>query len=187
MRNTKDRRSAVAVLMFVVVFAGVLLTFTPAARADSNTDIYSATYTCQESCALVPTSPDGAFFKTNDDFEMDYNGADLNARAVFPPQFKPTDSYTYIVGDNNKPRDHFTFFSFTLTDLTSGAATERGFLFPGELLPPTYSEGIVSFTDVTAAQKAPEPGSVALLVLGLGLLVWFGKNRVAVYQLGATR
>jgi hypothetical protein len=82
---------------------------------------------------------------------------------------------------------HITLFSFTLKDSTSGDETKRSFLFPGELIPPTFSEGIVSFTDVTAAQKAPEPGSVTLLALGLGLLVWFGKNRTAVYQVGGKR
>jgi PEP-CTERM motif len=184
MRNTRTWSGAVAVLIFVAA----LVTFAPAARADSNTDIYSATYTCQESCALVPTSPDGDFFKPNGDFQMDFDGADLIYSIVFSlPEFKPTDSYSYIVNDGDLTRDHITVFFFTLTDLNNGDQTGHGFLFPGELLAPTFSEGIVSFTDVTAAQKAPEPGSVALLALGLGLLVWFGKNRTAVYQLGAMR
>lgn len=137
----------------------------PNARADS----FDASFTCSGSCVSVPTDPPVlfpsptipvAFFSQT--FTITLNGSDT-----------PTDAYTWGVGSTSGS------WYFVIEDITTGTS-DAGPSFALGALGIPGGTGSVDFTAVVTpnAVGAPEPSSGALLLVGLGIVVFVVRKHM---------
>jgi len=124
-------------------------------------DSFDASFTCTTSCVDVPTDP-GVIFPGpiipisffNQSFTITLNNYD-----------NPTDTFDWSIGTNGSNWD------FVITDVTNGYSNSG----PSYQYDPSggtpYGNGCVNFNTV------PEPGSVALLLLGVGM-VFVARKRM---------
>ena len=146
-------------LLMVVVAA-------PNAHADSS----PVTFTCNAPCTSVPTAPSVTFPSPTLDITWDTVNVDITLNFADAA----SDSYTWsaqIVHDSAGPAGGLEFNIF---DITTG---DSFIGFPPIILavsPPDASDsGTLSFTAVAAT---PEPGSVTLMLAGIGCLLVLRKR-----------
>ena len=140
-------------LWFIPVLFLLLAIVTPCARADS------VTFTCTAMClAPVPTAPDVTFPSPTLDITFDSQTLDL----TLPGYDVDTDSFNwftsnnlFIVADN----DQLYGQGSSVAD-NSEAVEDEG--------------GVLLFT--TAPASTPEPGTVTLMLLGIGLVLVMRKR-----------
>jgi hypothetical protein len=150
--------------LWIILTVLVVAVAAPVAHADS----FTATFTCNTPCTSTPTAPDVSFpaptflSETWDGFSFDHflAAGDL-----------PTDQYTW---ENILTGELGSSFSigFLLTDLTSGNASAFSQHHSGTPPPDAHDRGTLAFTAVAA----PEPGSVGLILLGLGVVFMVRKR-----------
>jgi len=125
-------------------------------------DSFDATFTCTTSCVDVPTDPG-----------VDFPGPNIPI-SFFSQSFTitldnfdtPTDSYTWSIGTSGSGWD------FIITDVTNGNSNCGPTFQIGPTGGTPYGSGSVNFNTV------PEPGSVALLLLGVGM-VFVARKRMS--------
>jgi hypothetical protein len=152
----------------------------PAAHADSRSDVYAANFTCDPDAncpADPPSAADGTDFATS--FIIDYRGVDFDfsGLTVDPFATQPGDSFGWT-GDFI-PGTGVETEIFALLDTASGASlTYMNSVAPNGL-EDSFDHGTLTFVDQTAVQPAPEPASVALLALGLGSVAFFSRRKAS--------
>jgi len=124
-------------------------------------DSFDATFTCTTSCVAVPTDPAVNFpgpiipvLFFSQSFTITLNNLDT-----------PTDSFMWSIGTNG------TGWDFVITDVTNGSSNTGPTFQLGPSGGTPFGSGSVDFNTV------PEPGSVALLLLGVGM-VFVARKRM---------
>jgi hypothetical protein len=131
----------------------------PSARADS----FDASFTCTGSCVDVPTDP-GVYFPG----------------PTIPISFF-SQLFTITLNDFDNPTDFFTWniqtnsssWSFVINDVTNGWSNSGPSFSYGQGQNAPYGNGCVNFNNV----RAPEPNSMALALLGVGM-VFAARKRI---------
>ena len=135
------------------------VTGAPSAQADS----FDASFTCTSACVSLPTDPPVSF-----------------PSPIIPISFF-SESFTITLNAFDNPADTFTWgigstgsnWYFEINDVTNGRSDDGpSFSFgPGNSAP--YGSGCVNFSQVAM----PEPSSIALLLLGVGI-VFVSRKRI---------
>ncbi len=161
--------------LLILVTLLMVIVAAPNAYSDST----APTFSCNAPCTSVPTAPNVTFPSPTLDITWDTVNVDILLN--FPDA--ASDTYTWsaqIVHDSAGPSGGL---EFTLLDVTTGN------FFPGfppiilGVSPPDASDsGTLSFTSVAAA---PEPSSVAFMLIGIGLLFVMRKRIGQALQQGS--
>jgi hypothetical protein len=143
------RKSLWIILVVLVVAVGA-----PIAHADS----FTATFTCNAPCTSTPTAPTVSFPSPTTITET---WAGFSASIPLAAGDLPTDTYTW----SNQLLDLIAgnFIDFTILDANTGDHPDVTISTPFRLIPAVDS-GTITFTTVAA----PEPGTVGLMLLGIG-------------------
>jgi PEP-CTERM motif len=146
-----------ALLMFVAVVA-------PGVRADS------VTFTCTANCPAgvsVPTALNVTFPSPALVISFDNQTLDL----TLPSQDADTDSYSWFTSNN--------FFIISDTnqafDLGANVEDDSGGNDPGDAVVEDMT-GNLSFSNTTPPVPGPEPGTAALMLVGIGLVLVMRKR-----------
>ena len=136
----------------------------PCVRADS------VTFTCTAEClAAVPTAPDVTFPSPALVISFDNQTLDL----TLPSYDLDTDTYTWFTSNN--------FFIISDTsqtsefDLGGDVADDSGGNNPGDAVVEDMG-GNLSFNNTTPPVSTPEPGTVTLMLVGIGLVLVMRKR-----------
>jgi hypothetical protein len=131
----------------------VLLLFIAVAapNAHANT-LYAATFTCQAPCGSLPTAPN-VLFPAPATIDVTYDLTPFSITLALGD--KPTDTYDWMAYESSGvPVD------FEIVDTTTGDMESMGVMSKS---PVQSDEGTLTFT-------TPEPSSVGLMLIGIGLL-----------------
>ena len=141
-----------------IMLAVLVVAVAPVAHADS----FSVTFT---SFGLNPVPPPTAMDVTFPSPTLDITWQGSAFTFTFPANFLPGDQY----GWSSTQMGFFTAF-MTIDDSTQSQKINSNsvFMLPGFV----FDDGSLTFTPTTAA---PEPSSIALMLLGVGLV--FGMRK----------
>src|SRR5260370_42548987 len=149
-------------VLLLIAFLGA-----PSAHADS----YTPNFTCTGTCAVAPpTAPDVSFPSPAIMETWFVVGVYIPPIALaLPATDSPTDTYTW--SNTNDILATPPFVSLTITDITTGAVTS---------VTETYNVSFARFTDSgnLTFTAVPEPGTVSLILIGIGL-VFVMRKRIA--------
>jgi hypothetical protein len=149
--------------LWIILSALVLSIVAPNAHADS----FTPTFTCSGTCVSIPTAPDVSFPPNT--ITETWNGFTMTLS--LDPSDKPTDDYTWsneVIVEELFVEDVVQFFVFDTTNNTFAA---NMIILGPQPSHPTDS-GLLSFSPVAT----PEPSSLALMLLGIGLVFWVRKH-----------
>ena len=145
--------------MILTLLLGVIVA--PCARADT------VTFTCSAFClAAVPTAPDVTFQSPTLVITFDSQTLDL----TLPSEDLDTDTYTWFTSNN--------FFIISDIDQPFGL----GASVPDNSEAVEDEGGTLVFTPATVA--TPEPGTVTLMLVGIGLVLVMRKRIGLCHSLG---
>ncbi len=147
--------------LWIILTALLVAIGTPSAHADS----YTADFTCT-TCEFLPSAPDVSF-PSPTTVQETWDGITLDIPLLTGDS--PTDSYTWT--DSFEVSTAFVGgeVSFVIDDLTTGDVESITESYFGT---PLIDTGDLSF----AAVATPEPSSVVLMLLGIGMLFVMRKR-----------
>ena len=153
--------------LWIILSALVLSLVAPNAHADS----FTPTFTCLGTCVSTPTAPDVSFppntiTETWDGFTITLS---------LDSSDKPTDDYSWqneIQVEDLFVEDRVVFL---ITDTTNNITSINDMLLGPQPEHPTDT-GLLSFSPVAT----PEPSSLALILLGIGLVFWVRKHATSI-------
>ena len=145
-----------AMWMILTLLLGAIVA--PCARADS------VTFTCVATefvpCVAPPTAPDVTFPSPTLDITWDSQTFDL----TLPSGWLDTDSFSWFASNN----------LFFINDTSLGLSPPVEASINTNSPDVNDESGTLTFTPATAA--TPEPGTSALMLLGIGLILLVGKR-----------
>ncbi len=146
-------RKVLGIGLFLLLFATLGVS---GVRADE----YTATLTCDGTCAYIPVITGDVSFPTPTEIVVDAGATFV--LELSPPE-GPDDSYGWEEVDDSG------LWDFAIGDTSGGVLTfsEAKSSGPGGTPGEVFGGGTLVFTPVAA----PEPSSLALLLMGLGILV----------------
>jgi hypothetical protein len=159
----------------------VLLLFAMIGAPDARADSYIPTFSCEQvpnhACFGPPTAPSASFPGPTDMtvafkyFPTSVSPFTINLSA----SDGPTDTYLWSYGSNQYPIQGLYVGGFSITDLTTGLEDRVSFSSTSPLpYIDDVSQGPLIFTPATTA--TPEPASIMLMLLGVGLIVFMRKR-----------
>jgi hypothetical protein len=159
------RKSLWIILSVLVVAFG-----SPIAHADS----FVASFECHLRCGFLPVSQNLVSFPDPVLEIFIAPGASPRFEVVLPSSDFPSNAYTWIDNISVSSDGRTTRGSINVFDHSTGSDSVgrwRSFHSPFLLFPGDYSDmGRLQFSPVFSAVAAPEPSSVGLMLLGIGLV-----------------
>ena len=147
--------------LWIILSALLLFIVAPYAHADS----FTPTFTCLGTCVSTPTAPDVSFPPTA--ITETWNGFMMTV--PLDPSDKPTDDYSWSNSVQTEEPFVEDFVTFFILDTTNKIGFGNVMLLSPQAEHPRDT-GLLSFSSIAT----PEPSSLALILLGIGLvfLVW---------------
>ena len=127
--------------------------------------MHTPTFTCLVTCVSTPTAPDVSFPPN----VITETWAGLTLTVTLDPGDKPTDDYRWTDNITDEELHVEDFLSFVIVDTTNNVQSGNS-IFLGPQPKHFTDTGLLSFSSM------PEPSSLALMLLGIGLVFLVGKR-----------
>ena len=158
--------------LWLVLAVMVVAVSAPNAHGDSFSPVFTTTG-CTGTC-LLPTAPD-VTFPSPTTIDVTFDG--VTSSVAIPSGDASGDTYAWAANKGLQPGGGS---AFTLLDITTGGSSLH--CFGSETSTTANGCGTLTFA---AVGTAPEPSSIALMLLGVGLVFVLRKRNSRGHQLAA--